>query len=121
MVIMILIGLIVAVCVGIFAILLTKRDWLWPVIPMAFCAVLSVVIIGTAICTRADYNKFEYTYTYHQEYIKNFSMDEDNLFYMADIVEVNTKLAEYKGSRDTWGKLSCIPERVYDIEFIGTP
>lgn len=89
-----------------------------------------VVACGLAICftlvtfgTRTTYIEFEKAFeiqkTQFEAIAESGAMDDSKYVYVVDAINSNKELAEYQASKATWGFVSALPDRVFDIEPIG--
>ena len=97
-------------------------DFGWFMTGVVACGLAACFILITTV-TRTEYIKFEKTFEIQKaqfEAIAESDAIEDSKYvYVIDAINSNKELAEYQASKATWGFVSALPDRVFDIEPIG--
>lgn len=97
-----------------------NKEFLFPV--GALLIGLGLILATWAPMVYINYQEFETKYEIQTEMFetyKDITNENDNIAYITDLLEINTKLAELKASKSLWGWWSCLPDRVLDLTPIG--
>lgn len=111
---------IIALVISLIA--FRKSDWdsiSWgcSAIVSIAAALIIVLVMLTTVC---EYRSFLASFEVQRIIATQIHQPSDNsLFYTADMINANQKLAEMQGSKKAWGGWSMYPDSVMDITPIG--
>ena len=83
------------------------------------CLLIGVICLLCSIGVVSSYNTFERAFEIQREALEVIDVKTSDITYIADILESNMKLAEYKASNEIHGFFSLIPNRVQNIVPLG--
>ena len=83
------------------------------------CLVVGGICLLCSIGVVSSYNTFERAFEIQREALEVIDVKTSDITYIADILENNMKLAEYKASNEIYGFFSLIPDRVQNIIPLG--
>lgn len=125
----IIVGLVALVaCIALIAMSLSPSkscSTFWFIIGVSSLmgTLFSFLLLLWVPMTIAEYNQFETKYEIQQEmftaYQENIPEVANNIVYVADLMEINEELADYQASKQYWGRWSCLPDRVLELQPIG--
>lgn len=121
-------GIILFICIIVFAILLIKFgkscwDSVACFVGALFSGIAVFFIALTMLLTTCEYRSFLASFETQRTIITQMSQthqfNDNTLIYVADMIDANQKLAEIQGSKKAWGGWSMYPDSVMDVVPIG--
>lgn len=117
---------IVGFVIGVVLFSLFVKEIIWSLGVGIGSAVLTIISCTAIICSIGTFHEYKVFKESFEEqrliYETMNTTDETNkLLIIADILEANEQLSEYKGRKRVYKEFTMIPESVFEVPAIGMP